>query len=182
MRRLISVSIMACLPLCEIYAAGTSSYSGQETREIKALSDAEIAGLLAGKGMGYAKAAELNGFPGPLHVLELAETLGLSQKQRNSTQVVFNRMEREAKKLGAELVEAERDLDAKFRNKNVDEKALGEILDKIGRLQAQLRAVHLNAHLEQRRLLTDEQITKYAALRGYDVNQQHGHHHHQHKR
>lgn len=53
-------------------AAPTSTCSGHETRDIKALSSDEVAALLAGKGMGYAKAAELNGYPGPAHVLEHA--------------------------------------------------------------------------------------------------------------
>jgi hypothetical protein len=49
-----------------------SPYAGQQTRAIKALSPEDLAGLLNGEGMGMAKAAELNGYPGPVHVLELA--------------------------------------------------------------------------------------------------------------
>ena len=41
-------------------------YAGQQTRAIKALSDDDIAALRAGEGMGMAKAAELNGYPGPV--------------------------------------------------------------------------------------------------------------------
>ena len=33
-------------------------------------------------GMGLALAAELNGYPGPAHVIELAKSLGLSEPQR----------------------------------------------------------------------------------------------------
>ena len=49
-----------------------SPYAGQQARQVKALSKAEIEGLLAGRGLGYAKAAELNHYPGPRHVLDLA--------------------------------------------------------------------------------------------------------------
>ena len=49
-----------------------SPYAGQQTRAIKALSPEDLAGLLNGEGRGMAKAAELNGYPGPVHVLELA--------------------------------------------------------------------------------------------------------------
>ena len=58
-----------------------SLYSGMETRRVKALSEEQIADLEGGRGMGLALAAELNGYPGPLHVLELAETLDLTDEQ-----------------------------------------------------------------------------------------------------
>jgi hypothetical protein len=51
-----------------------SPYAGSHTRDIKALSAQEAADLRAGRGMGLALATELNGYPGPLHVLELAES------------------------------------------------------------------------------------------------------------
>ena len=53
----------------------TSAYAGQQSREIKALSDQEVKDLQAGAGMGMAKAAELNRYPGPMHALELADQL-----------------------------------------------------------------------------------------------------------
>jgi len=59
-------------------------YAGQHERSVKALSDDEIKQYLAGAGMGYAKAAELNGYPGPMHVLELADKLALSAEQRDA--------------------------------------------------------------------------------------------------
>src|SRR5687767_11125254 len=58
-----------------IAESADSPYVGQEDRAIKALDAKDVDGLLAGSGMGYAKAAELNGYPGPMHVLELAEKL-----------------------------------------------------------------------------------------------------------
>ena len=64
----------------------SSPYSGLETRAIKALSDSQIADLKAGRGMGLALAAELNGYPGPMHVLELADELVLSVEQRTQMQ------------------------------------------------------------------------------------------------
>ena len=48
-----------------------SPYAGQESRRIKSLSEQDIAELRAGRGWGLAKAAELNGMPGPAHLLEL---------------------------------------------------------------------------------------------------------------
>src|SRR5258708_7085156 len=75
-----------------VVAAGASlahsqqPYAGLEGRSIKALSEQQIADLQAGRGMGLALAAELNGYPGPMHVLEFADSLGLSDQQRAKMQ------------------------------------------------------------------------------------------------
>src|SRR5258707_2351773 len=79
-------------------------YSGLETRPIKALSDQQIADLKAGRGMEMALAAELNGYPGPLHVLELAQALGLTQAQRDRMAELFGAMKAEAVALGEKLI------------------------------------------------------------------------------
>jgi hypothetical protein len=49
-----------------------------EQRAVKGLSAQQIADLRAGKGMGLALSAELNGYPEPMHVLEHAEALKLT--------------------------------------------------------------------------------------------------------
>jgi Spy/CpxP family protein refolding chaperone len=86
------------------------SYAGQEARNIKSLSPEEIDAYLAGKGMGLAKAAELNGYAGPSHVLELASQLELTPEQRAETEALFASMQKEASELGRSLVEEERKL------------------------------------------------------------------------
>jgi Spy/CpxP family protein refolding chaperone len=149
------------------HAAQPSAYAGQQSREIKALSSAEQAELAAGKGMGLAKAAELNGYPGPAHVLELASDLALSTEQRQRTQALWQAMDSLAKAVGQQLIDAERELDVLFASKQATRERLAAQLDRIGALQARLRAVHLDAHLEQVRILTPEQTSRYAALRGY---------------
>ena len=167
--KLIRLNLLAlsCALASLAQATSPAPYAGQQSREIKALSGDEQADLLAGKGMGLAKAAELNGYPGPAHVLELAGELALSAEQRARTQAVWQAMDARARALGQQVVDAERELDALFASKQVTRERLGEQLDRIGVLQAQLRAVHLEAHLEQARILTPEQTTRYAARRGY---------------
>ena len=167
--RLIRLNLLAlsCALASLAQATSPAPYAGQQSREIKALSGDEQADLLAGKGMGLAKAAELNGYPGPAHVLELAGELALSAEQRARTQAVWQAMDARARALGQQVVDAERELDALFASKQVTRERLGEQVDRIGVLQAQLRAVHLEAHLEQARILTPEQTTRYAARRGY---------------
>jgi hypothetical protein len=167
-----------CLSTCTVQAAEVSPYAGQETREIKALSEAEVAELLAGNGMGYAKVAELNGYPGPAHVLELTDKLGLSAEQRAQTQLNFEQMETSARQLGAELVAAERALDELFRNHDVTQESLSQALAEIGALDARLRESHLRAHLQQTRILSAAQTDRYVQLRGYDAGDEHRGHKH----
>ncbi|OOG46388.1 Spy/CpxP family protein refolding chaperone [Polaromonas sp. A23] len=144
-----------------------SPYAGQQTREIKALSSTQTTDLLAGKGMELAKAAELNGYPGPMHTLELAAQLELSSEQKQASEVLMSRHKAEARELGAQLVEAERALDLAFSSRQIDAARLAAHTDRIGRLQALLRKSHLETHLQQTALLRPEQISRYAQLRGY---------------
>jgi Spy/CpxP family protein refolding chaperone len=157
----------------------SSPYAGQQTRDIKALSQAEIDDLLAGRGMGLAKPAELNGFPGPMHVLELSDRLGLTPEQAAATQAIMARMRTQAQRLGRDLVEAERHLDMRFAHSHIDPASLASATRQIGELQGELRAVHLAAHLEMKALLTPAQIASYVTARGYGAGD--APHTHQHK-
>lgn len=159
-------------------AASASAYSGQETRAIKALSAEEVEGYLAGKGAGLAKAAELNHYPGPAHVLELADALKLTPGQKAHTQAIFAAMQRDAKRHGASLIAAERELDRRFADRTITRERLRAILADIARAQADVRAAHLAAHLEQRAVLTPEQIAAYDRLRGYHADTAAGAHAH----
>ena len=80
-----------------------SPYVGQESREIKALSAQEVSDYLSGRGMGLAKAAELNGYPGLAHVLEFATELELTSEQKSKTEVLFKKMQAQAIPLGEQL-------------------------------------------------------------------------------
>jgi Spy/CpxP family protein refolding chaperone len=153
-------------------------YAGLEQRAIKALSDDEIAELRAGRGMGLALAAELNGYPGPSHVLEHAEALELTLAQRQHTQAVFHAMKVEAVKLGERLIEQERALDRLFATKATTAPELDAATAAIATTQGALRAAHLRAHLAMLQVLTPEQVKRYGQLRGYgdgDAGQEHGH-------
>ena len=152
--------------------------AGQQTRTIKALSGEEIAALLNGEGMGFAKAAELNCYPGPAHVLTLAQELKLTDQQLQQVQAIFDRMSAAAKPLGAELVERERVLDQLFANDQITPDRLAVETAAIAELQGRLRCAHLAAHLETRALLTADQIALYQRLRGYGEPGASMHHHH----
>jgi hypothetical protein len=160
-------------------AAGQSPppYAGMETRAIKALSPEQIADLKAGRGMGLALAAELNGYPGPRHTLDLADQLGLSDGQRARVQQLFNEMSAEAAPLGERLVAQETALDQLFAERTVEHDTLAIATAAIGETQGELRRVHLKYHLLTRPLLTASQVHRYAELRGYMAGGGgHGHH------
>lgn len=142
-------------------------YAGQEVRAIKAMSEQEVSGLLAGNGAGLAKTAELNGYPGPAHVLELAEALHLDTAQLDATQQLMAAHRRRAGELGAELVAAEQALDALFAEKRADATLIGSATQRVGALQAKVRAEHLTTHLTQTALLSTAQVRRYGELRGY---------------
>jgi hypothetical protein len=155
------------------FGAGASAqhahrpYSGLEARAIKALPDEQIADLAAGRGMGFALTAELNGYPGPLHVLELAEKLILIAAQHAEVKSQFSAMQAEAIPLGKALIEAERTLDREFAARTVTPERLKAATARIGELQGALRNVHLKYHLSTAAVLSAEQIRRYAELRGY---------------
>lgn len=147
--------------------AGASPYVDIQNRDIKALGASEMQDLVEGNGMGFALPAELNGFPGPKHALELADDLKLTDDQRSKTQTLFTEMNTRARSLGAELIEAERHLDQSFATKNIDAERLAKMTSHIGEIRGKLRAVHLSAHLQMMEILTESQVHDYNMARGY---------------
>ena len=169
------MKFFAAIALTLVAASGASAqtpqpYAGLQTRAIKALSPAQIAELRAGRGMSLALAAELNGYPGPAHVLELAEKLSLSPDQRQGVQALFAAMTAEAIPLGEKLIEQEADLDRQFTSRTVTPASLAAAVETIGSTQAALRVAHLKYHLATLELLRPEQLGHYSQLRGYQGN------------
>lgn len=181
MRLFLSLLLAAAAPV----AADTGQpYAGQQTREIASLSQADVAALLAGEGWGLALPAELNGYPGPAHVLEAADALGLTGAQRAETQAIFDAMKAEAQALGTQYVRVERHLTEAFRSGTIRPEALAHMTAMSGEVLARLRVAHLSAHLRMKEVLTAEQVAAYDRLRGYGsggaVQGGHDHHHMQH--
>jgi hypothetical protein len=164
--------------------AQAGPYAGEQQRSIKALDEGDVAALRQGQGMGLAKAAELNGYPGPMHTLELAEPLQLSAEQRAATRRLMDEHKARARQLGEQVVEAEAALDRLFAERQATPERVSQATQRIASLQAQLRAEHLNTHLAQTALMSPAQARRYADLRGYTAGepsaqgrQGHGHRH-----
>jgi Spy/CpxP family protein refolding chaperone len=159
-------------------AQSAQPYSGMQNRPIKALSDQQVADLKAGRGMGLALAAELNGYPGPSHLIELSDQLGLTSIQLSNLKGMFDAMRSETIPIGEELVAQEEELDRLFAENVISEQQLKAATENIGETQARLRNVHLRYHLRTRALLQPSQIRRYAELRGYAADQAPAHHKH----
>jgi Spy/CpxP family protein refolding chaperone len=170
MKKFILFLILILIPLSTFSATDhsyKSKYAGEEKREIKSLSETDIEELINGKGWGLAKAAELNGVPGPAHLLEMKDEIDLSDKQVRAIENLYKKMMQEAIPLGLELIQLERELNNHFANKTITYELLGVLLERVAQVQKKLRYVHLSTHLKTPNILTPEQIALYNKLRGY---------------
>ena len=161
--------------------ANPQPYAGQQIRAIKALPDDEAKALLAGAGLGYAKAAELNRYPGPMHTLELADKLGLSADVAAKMRALMSAHKGEASRIGAEIVALERELDTLYAERRATKDTVEALSAKLGLTYGRYRAAHLTTHIEATRLLTVEQVARYDVLRGYGSGGAANQHQHQHQ-
>ncbi|WP_068309294.1 periplasmic heavy metal sensor [Aliiruegeria sabulilitoris] len=148
--------------------AQDAPYAGQQDRAISSFSEADIAAIEAGEGWGLALPAELNGWPGPAHVLEMADALSLDTEQRSQIETIFDEMKMAAKSEGRRMLDAEAALDAAFANGEIDPGRLVKLLAEAEAARAALRKVHLGAHLRTAPFLTRHQKMLYSQARGYE--------------
>jgi hypothetical protein len=139
--------------------------SGERKPEVSSLSPDDVKGYLAGQGMGLARAAEMNGYPGPLHVLELAKELSLSPPQRKLTEELVAATKAKAIDAGRALVDAERALEELFCTRKATQENVAEAVTRIGQREADVRRVHLAAHVRQIEILSPPQVLRYYELR-----------------
>jgi Spy/CpxP family protein refolding chaperone len=131
-----------------------------------ALTAEAVQQLLDGEGMGLARPAELNSYPGPRHVLDLEKELALTADQEDRVEAIRQQMLERAISLGKQIVHAETELDAAFTSGTLSERDLESRVHAIARLQGDLRLAHLRAHLQTKPVLTDGQVKKYYEHRG----------------
>ena len=173
MTRMLTTLVICAMFLPKILFAQVSPYAELDDRPIKALSPEQIDQYRSGAGLGFALAAELNGFPGPKHVLELIEKLELTPEQAEKIRKIFDTMHADAVRLGVQFVEQEHQLDSLFASRSVTPESMKNLLVSIGQTWGELRGVHLGAHLETADILSEHQTRRYAMLRGYDAATEH---------
>jgi len=142
-------------------------YAGQQAREIKSLSTDDLRDLRIGAGWGLARAAELNGVPGPAHLLELRAELGLGADQIAMLEEIVDQMRERSILAGKEFIARERNLDRAFAEGVPNSSTLTRLVQEAGEARATLRLSHLSAHLETMEVVTADQVARYAILRGY---------------
>lgn len=146
-----------------------SEYAGQDSRRIKSLSKQDIEDIKQGRGWGLAKPAELNGLPGPIHLLELQDELSLSEDQISKIDSLYQSMNFDARKVGAQYIEREKEIEQLLTQPSISEKALALAVRSAAETLAELRLTHLKAHLATPSLLTEGQLIQYQVLRGYQA-------------
>ncbi|MFN0158983.1 MAG: Spy/CpxP family protein refolding chaperone [Bacteroidota bacterium] len=109
--------------------------------------------------------ADPNGYPGPKHIVELRDTLQLSEDQTKDIESIFDDMSENAQNLGVQIIKLEEDLHRLFALGKAEESDMKKRTEDIGRLRGELRAVHLAAHIRARGVLTKEQVDLYTTLR-----------------
>jgi Spy/CpxP family protein refolding chaperone len=179
-KRLLGTALLVCSPamaFSQHQPAGSSDqsttssvqspYAGQQDRAITSLSESDQRAIEAGQGWGLAKPAELNGVPGPSHLLELGQQIGLSTAQERKLRQLFAEMKAQAIVLGHQYIKAERDLDAYFRSGRFSDAVLRQKVDAAAEALANLRYLHLSFHHRTLDVVTPEQVKQYNVLRGY---------------
>lgn len=164
------LALLVCMPfltLAQHNHAAQTPYAGMQNRAIKSLSDNDINELRRGGGWGLALAAELNGMPGPSHLLELKDKIPLTPDQVDKTQVLLDEMRKAAIPAGERLIAAEKALEAAFASGKVDESSLRRLLADAESARSELRFIHLSQHYKTVLFLKPEQIKRYNILRGY---------------
>ena len=118
-----------------------------------------------GRGFGLAFAADQNGYPGPLHVLELKDQLKLTADQETKARALLHAMFAESKPKSARLLEAEAKLRRLFADRAADDAAVRAAVAEVERARGEVRLVHLLTHLKTRDLLTEDQRRIYHEAR-----------------
>ena len=121
--------------------------------------------LMNSEGAGMARYADLNGYPGPKHVLEMQEELGLSEAQVKQMEAIFDEMDGKAQAKGEAIVTAEKRLSRLFEVGVASEETVRLLSTDIGRMRGELRAIHLSAHLQAAAVLDASQKARYTELR-----------------
>lgn len=127
----------------------------------------EVQELMSGMGMGLARAAELNGYPGPRHLLDLDDKLHLTDEQKAAFKRLTAETIDQARDVGRLVLAKEAELNGAFAKREITEQRLKALVGELADLWGRLRVIHLSAHLKTRMLLTPKQLAEYDKLRGY---------------
>ena len=105
--------------------------------------------------------------PGPTHLLDLTDEIGLNAAQVATLRAIKQEMTAQAKPLGEQLIALETELDRQFASGVITDTSLRDLLTQIAETRSELRYTHLATHFKTLPLLTVQQTAAYNSLRGY---------------
>ena len=166
--RIVTTTVIVAAAVLGASSASWSQYShghpgGHQAAEACSAEFDQVVG--EGRGFGLAFAADQNGYPGPMHVLELKDQLKLTADQEAKAQALVQAMFAESKPKSARLLEAEAKLKRLFADRAADDAAVRVAVGEVERARSEVRLVHLLTHLKTRDLLTEDQRRLYHEAR-----------------
>ena len=144
---------------------GAESSASPAHRRMHAALEERKGVISRGLGAGLAFPADQNGYPGPLHVLELKDVLKLTAQQERQVEALQTAMFTASRPASSRLLEAEARLRRLFADARADEPGVRSAVAETEHAWTELRLVHLFAHLETRAVLTEEQRRLYQEAR-----------------
>jgi Heavy-metal resistance len=154
---------LGAIPAAAQHGHGTTGTPGHQFAQECASEFDKIVG--EGRGFGMAFAADQNGYPGPMHVLELKGRLALSAEQEATMQQLMHAMFAESKPKSARLLAAEARLRRLFAERAAAAATVRAAVDEVERARSEVRLVHLLTHLKTRDVLTEDQRRIYHEAR-----------------
>ena len=145
------------------HAHGGAGAQGHQVAQTCASEFEKVVG--EGRGFGLAFVADQNGYPGPMHVLELRDRLRLTVDQEAKARDLMRAMFAESRPKSARLLEAEARLRRLFAERVADDAVVRATVAEVERARSEVRLVHLLAHLKTRDLLTEDQRRLYHETR-----------------
>ena len=125
--------------------------------------------LLKGDPAGQTAAAEKSGFPTPQKIVSFKEQLGLTKDQLKKMDEMLTNLPISAKVKGEEIIEAEEELNNLFESGTINERTLRAKLERIGKMRADLRFIHLQLYLKEKQILSAKQWDKLKEIQASEV-------------
>ena len=159
----VTALVALAAPAWAQHGGGGAGASGHQAAQVCLAEFEQVVG--EGRGFGLAFAADQNGYPGPMHVLELKERLTLSPEQEASARALMHAMFAASRPASGRLLEAEAKLRRLFAGGGADEASVRAAVGQVERLRTEVRLVHLLTHLKTRALLSEAQRRTYHEAR-----------------
>jgi Spy/CpxP family protein refolding chaperone len=125
--------------------------------------------LLKGDPAGQTAVAENNGFLSPQKIVSLKEQLGLTKDQLRKMDEMLTNLPISVNVKGQEIVEAEEELNKLFESGTINEKTLRVKLERIGKMRADLRFIHLQVYLREKQIISAKQWDRLKELQASEA-------------